>query len=65
MYPSIRWSFKKAYKEKGFTLDELSNRTGIGAAYLSLFSNGRMNLHPDQIASLALILDADPASLDS
>ena len=58
---NINWTFKQAYKEHGFTLQELATRTGITRSYLSLFSNGRMNLPNDQIARLALILDV-PAS---
>ena len=57
MHSNIRWGFKKAYKECGFTLDELSSRSGITRSYLSLFSNGRMNLSPDQIKTLSMLLD--------
>ena len=53
----INWGFLKARKEQGFTLEELNRRTGITTSYLSLFSNGRFNLKPEQIEKLAIVLN--------
>ena len=53
----IRWGFKKAYVDAGFTLDKLSERAAINATYLSLFARGKYRLEPEQIERLALILD--------
>jgi hypothetical protein len=43
----IDWKFKRAVKDRGFTLQMLQEITGINQALLSMYGNGKYNL--DQI----------------
>lgn len=53
---NVNWVFKRIVYEREFTLQELSDRTGITRSYLSLFANGKYRLNEDQLGKLALVL---------
>jgi len=41
---NVDWRFKRVVRESGLTLQDLADLTNINRAYLSLYSNGRLNL---------------------
>lgn len=56
----VRTNMRRIRKEKGKTLDDLFEETGISKSYLSRIENGKQKLNFDIIDKYSMVLGIDP-----